>query len=487
MVRRFLDPRWVLALTVVLAIVVVWLNQSVGQKEWEALRDRTFSPGAPIADVARYPFVFLYRRSGDEAIYHATASAVLGQPYDDEVLAQRGDSPLPPLTTPADGRVHVPYSEVPFEYPPPNVPFVVAPRLFTTTFNGYAQLFCAVMGVLLVIAAAIGARLGSTRAPASPVREEDASRAGPTDDVRDEREERRRLYVCALLLLAHGAIAVQRLDAIVALLLVLVVHAATHRHDARLGFYAGLVGAVKLVPSLVLPVVVVAAVIRAPRRLARVAFGALLGLALGLGPMLVLSPRALPLILAYHGKRGLQVESSLGVVYGAVKALSGARESAAMDFGSFNFHGPTAFALAKLAMPLTLALVAVVCVVELRRVAPIVPLEPVESLAARTERIALAVLATLVALWLGGKVFSPQYLTWAIPVVLCIPGRRGLHASIALGVVLFVSQLYLRGFYDHVYNQWPAGIATMLVRLGILVATFIAVLRRRAESLPSPP
>lgn len=481
MVRRFLDPRWVLALTVVLATVLVWLNQSVGQKEWEALRDRTFSPGAPIADVVRYPFVFLYRRSGDEAIYHATASAVLGQPYDLEVLAQRGDSPLPPLTTPADGHVHVPYSEVPFEYPPPNVPFVVAPRLFTTTFNGYAQLFCAVMGVLLVIAAAIGARLGSA------VREEDASRNVHDDDVRDEREERRRLYVCALLLLAHGAIAVQRLDAIVALLLVLVVHAATHRHDARLGFYAGLAGAVKLVPILVLPVVVVAAVIRAPRRLARVVVGATLGLVLGLGPMLVLSPRALPLILAYHGKRGLHVESTLGVVYGAVKAIAGAREASTMDFGSFNFHGPASFVLAKLGMPLTIGLVIVVCVAEMRRVAPIVAVEARESVAARTERIALAVFATLVALWLGGKVFSPQYLTWAIPVVLCVPGPLGRRAALALGVVLFLSQLYLRGFYDHVYNQWPAGIATMLVRLAVLIAIFIALVRRRASPLPRQP
>ena len=473
MVRRFLDPRWALSLTVLLAIVLVWLNQSVGQSEWEALRDRTFDPGAPIADRLRYPFVFLYRRSGDEAIYHATASAVLGQPYDTEVLAQRGDSPLPPLTTPADGRVHVPYSEVPFEYPPPNVPFVVAPRLVTTTFNGYAQLFCAVMGVLLVIAAAIGARLGS-----AAVREEDIA-----SDVTDGREERRRLYVCALLLLAHGAIAIQRLDAIVALLLVLVVHSAVHRHDLRLGFWAGLVGAVKIVPILVLPIVVVAAAIRAPRRLARIALGSLLGLALGLGPMIALSPRALPLILAYHGKRGLQVESSLGVLYGAAKAILGDREAAKMSFGSFNFHTATSDTLARLALPLTLALVAVVFVVFLRRTpAALVAHEADEEIAARTERIALALLATLVALWLGGKVFSPQYLTWAIPIVLCVPGRRGMQLALTLGVLLAVSQLYLRGFYDHVYNQWPAGIATMLARLLVLVTMFVSLLRR-----PAPP
>ncbi|MBS2014156.1 MAG: hypothetical protein JST00_14800 [Deltaproteobacteria bacterium] len=480
--RRFLDPRWTLALTTLLAIAIVWLNQSVGQSEWEALRDRSLSPGAPIAERLRYPFVFLYRRSGDEAIYHATASAVLGQPYDTEVLAQRGDSALPPLDTPADGHVHVPYSEVPFEYPPPNVPFVVGPRLVTTTFNGYAQLFCAVMGVLLVIAAAVGAYLGSSRGEATAVREENASAMGE----RDAREERKRLYACSLLLLAHGAIAIQRLDAIVAVLLVLVVHAATHRHDLRLGLWAGLAGAVKLVPILVLPVVVIAAAIRAPRRLARVAAGAALGLALGLGPMIALSPRALPLVLAYHGKRGLHVESTLGVLYGAAKAVAGAREASAMSFGSFNFHTPLSDALAKLGLPLTLGLVALVAFSEHRRSSPIAEHEATEPLAARTERIALALFASLVALWLGGKVFSPQYLTWAIPVVLCVPGRRGMQAIVALGVVLLLSQLYLRGFYDHVYNQWPAGIATMLVRLAVIVAMFSALIRRRSI-VPPPP
>lgn len=466
------DPARLLALVVALAIATVWLNQSVGRKEWEALRDRTNAPGAPIADVLRAPFVFLYRRSGDEAIYHATASAVIGQPYETEVLAQRGDSPLPPLTTPADGRFHVPYAEVPFEYPPPNVPFVVLPRLVTTTFQGYAQLFCAIMGALLVIAGAIGARLGAMGA----VRDEESRSA------RDGREERIRLWILALLLLAHGAIAVQRLDAIVALLVVLCVHAAVHRHDARLGFYAGLVGAVKFVPILVLPILMVAAGIRERARIVRVVGGAAAGLVIGLGPMLALSPQSLPLVLAYHGKRGLHVESCLGVLYGAAKAIGGAREAGVVDFGSYNFHGPVADLLARLALPLTLVLVAVVFFAERRRAAA-----PVEDDATRTERIAFAMLASLLALWIGGKVFSPQYLTWAIPVVLAVPGRRGMRAAIALGIVLVLSQVYLRAFYDHVYNQWPAGVATMLVRLAVLVACYVMLVKQRAEPAPMPP
>src|SRR5262249_13652902 len=149
--------------------------------------------------------LFLYRRAPDEEMYFATASATLGQPYDKSVFAIRGETTLPPVDVPADGRFHVPYSEVSFEYPPPNVPFVVLPRLVAGTFEAYARVFGAVMGVVLLAAAWIGARLAS-----------------PDDAA----ERTRRMTAFGVLLLAHGALAIQRLDALVALVLVLVVRAA---------------------------------------------------------------------------------------------------------------------------------------------------------------------------------------------------------------------------------------------------------------------
>lgn len=447
-------------------IALVWLNQSIGGKEWEALRDRTFSaPGDHVFDLVRYPFIFLYRRSGDEAIYFETASATFGLPYDTSVFAQRGDSPLPPVATPVDGRFHVPYAEVPFEYPPPNVPFVLVPRLLVKGFAAYAYVFGAVMGVLLLIAAAIGARLAG-----------DAGGVGE----KHERDEGRRIVVFGLLLLAHGSIAIQRLDAIVALLVILMVRAAARGDDRSLGFWGGLVGAAKLVPILLLPVLVITSGIRDARRLGAVALGASLGLAIGLGPMLVLGRESLPLLLTYHSARGLHVESSFGVLYGAAKAMFGVREASTMDYGSFNFHGPFSRVLAKASLAVTVALVGVVAYAAHRgRERGAKDTRDAElDAAARTERLVYAALATLAALWLGGKVFSPQYLTWALPLAIAVPGRGWTRAAIGLGLVLFLSQLYLRGFYDHVYNQWPAGVATMLVRLGLLVALFVVATRK---------
>jgi hypothetical protein len=460
MMRWLTDATW-RALAFSAAIALVWLNQSVGGPQWEALRDRTFArPSEHVFDLVRYPFVFLYRRSGDEAIYFETASATFGAPYDTAAFAQRGDSPLPPVATPVDGRFHVPYAEIPFEYPPPNVLFVLLPRLVFSGFLAYARLFGALMGLLLLLAAGLAARLG-------------AAQSG-LDEAHRRRDEAARLVVFGLLLLAHGSIAIQRLDAIVALLVILMVRAAARGDDLRLGLWGGLVGATKLVPVLLLPVLVLASGVRNARRLAVIALGATLGLVVGLGPMLVLGRASLPLLLTYHAARGLHVESSLGVLYGAAKAVLGVREASTMDYGSFNFHGPLSRWLAKATLPATLALVALVGDAARRGLAREERGGPsgVSAEAARTERLVLAGLATLAALWLGGKVFSPQYLTWAIPLAVAMPGRAWKRAALGLGLVLLLSQVYLRGFYDHVYNQWPAGVVTMLARLGLLVGLF---------------
>lgn len=430
-------------------VALVWLNQSIGGAEWDALRDRHEAHQTSTWEELRYPLLFLYRRSGDEEIYFATASAVVGAPFDQAALDRRGPTPLPPITTPADGHFHVPYRDVPFEYPPVNVPFVVLPRLLTSSFRVYGVLFSALMGSLLVASAWIGARLG-----------------GRDDDTVAER-----MGIAGLLLLTHGSIAVQRLDAVIAFLLALALHAGARRRFGGLGFWMGLAGAAKLVPILLLPAAAVAAGARTRSSLLRAALGGLAGLVLGLGPMLVLSPSAFPMLLAYHGKRGLHVESSLGVLYGLLHVVTGSHEVATISYGSYNFSGAVADALARLCTPLALALVALVTVVVVRGVRK----APAEDTV--HDGLALTLLAGCVALWLGGKVFSPQYLTWGLPLALAIPGRRGLETCVAFGVALFLGQLYLRGFYDHVYNQWPLGVATMVVRLALLVGWFVVLVR----------
>ena len=386
----------------------------------------------------------IYRRLAVEELYFAVANAVLGRAYDKAPFGGRGDSPFPPIDVPADGHLHLPYVDVPLEYPPPNLPFVIGPALFTHELEPYMRLFGFVMGALLLGAAMIGARI-------------------PGSDDRDER------YIgFALLLLAHGAIAIQCLDAIVALLLVLVVRAAVSRRDFALGVWSGLVFAAKFLPVAVgVAALVAGGVDRRDfrRRAPSLAAGGALGVFLGLGPLVLGAPSALGTLLRYHGDRGLHVESSLGVLYGAVKALAGAREETRIDYGSFNFHGAGSLALAKASTLLVVALV----------LAAIYAARP--SAGDRTRRIVLASLATTIALWLGGKVFSPQYVTWALPLAVAVPGREWRRVAIAFGAVLILTQVYLRGYYDLVREQHALGVITLVVRLALLGGGFAVVLR----------
>jgi hypothetical protein len=457
-VAFFTRTRW-RAIAFTSFIALVWLNQSLGGTDWEAFRDRTnAAPSAHVVDAVRYPLMFLYRRAPDEALYYATASATLGRHYDVDITKTRGDSPLPPLGHPEDGRFHMPYAEVALEYPPPNLPFVVAPRVITSTFETYAYAFGALMGALLIGAGLVAARIGA----------------------RTRDDEARRIFALGLLLLAHGAIAIQRLDAIVALLLVLMVRAAIRRDDASLGFWGGLLGATKFVPILLLPVLVIASGVRGGKRLGAVALGATAGLALGLGPMIVMGRESLPAVLAYHAARGLHVESTLGVVYGTAKAIAGMPEAALLDYGSFNFHGPIADLFAKAALPLTLALIGYVGYASR---APVTDEDDDD----RASHIVLAALAATTALWLGGKVFSPQYLTWALPLVIALPARGWPKVAALLGVVVLLSQIYLRGFYDYVYDQRLLGVITMVVRLAVLGAFFAMLLRLLRRPASAPP
>ncbi len=427
--------RLAIALAVCAFVALGWLNQGITDAAW-----RNWKEQPTLVSAVKTKLAIVYRRAPDEELYFAAASAILGQPYDRTASRWRGDTPLPELDVPADGHVHVPYREVPLEYPPPNLPPIVLPRLLVGTYEAYVRVFGALMGLVLIGAAWL------------------AVRRTPDRDAR--------MLAFALLLLAHGAIAIQRLDALVALLVILIVDAGRKDDDRMLGFWSGLVGATKILPIVIGIVVLVATGTRDPRRWLRAGIGAVAGLALGILPQVLLAPDSIVLFLRYHGARGLHVESTLGVLYGAGKALVGHRERGVLDYGSFNFHGGLADLLAK-ASPLVLVVLL-----------GLVVRQTAIGRADRDTKIVLAALATTVALWLSGKVFSPQYLTWALPLVIALPVPHDWRRfAWLLGAVLVLSQAYYRGFYDAVYRQETAGIVTMLVRLGLLVALFALALR----------
>jgi hypothetical protein len=263
------------------------------------------------------------------------------------------------------------------------------------------------------------------------------------------------------LLLAQGALAIQRLDAVTALALALGVHAAVRKHPFGVGLWLGFAGATKILPILALPVVVLADLETYRGRWPRLIAGALLALALGFLPMLLVAPSALSSFVGYHAARGLHCESTLGVLVQLAGLVSGAPAVATPSFGSLNLDGPVASTLAKLTAPLTVLAIA--------------------WLALRASKTrpgaAACAFAACVAIWLTGKVFSPQYMTWAIPIVLAIPGRAALRLGWGLVCAMALSQLYFRGYYDLVVGGAVIGVLSVAARQAIVGWMFAATVR----------
>ncbi len=440
-------------------VACVWLNQSVGFIAWQPLRDRVFAdPAAHVFDFLRYPFIFLYRRSGDEALYYGAAAQILGEPYDQEAFQTHKRGRVPGLALfdapppPADGHLHMPWTEVRLEYPAPAVPFLVLPKLFTTQFEPYCRVFGLLMGASMIGAIALAIDVAKrARMPRASLEA--------------------RWWLATGLLLAEGAVTIQRLDPIVALAMIATVHGAVRRSPWQFGLFAGLAGACKVVPLLLVPVIVATDWTFWRARALRASAWIAVGLALGFGPMLLVSPAVVPDLFRYHAARGLQIETTLAVLLGAVRWVAGTTVASSASYGSFNLDGAIPDLLAKVTLPLTLAGIAALVLVEVRRNRDGEP----QDESARIERITCAALAATAVIWLSGKVFSPQYLTWGIPLALAIPGRRGARATFIFVLALALTQLYFRGYYDVLIEQRFVAVFTVFLRQAVLVALLVFV------------
>ncbi|NOU34762.1 MAG: hypothetical protein HOO96_43280 [Polyangiaceae bacterium] len=458
-------PRVGLALAGLAFLLLFWMNQSIPLHEWEELKADVFVSGkASRFETLRYPLTFIYRRSADEELYFHLAGAVLGKAADRPLLTKAREGcgeafqrPLPP----SDGHFHAPYAEVPIEYPPIVLPFILAPRMLTDSLRYYCWALGAAMGACLLGAVAVLVRA--------------LLRAGD-----EPRGISRRIVIVGALFLAHGAISIQRLDAVTALFLALAAAAWMSRAYTRLGFWLGLAAASKFLPILLLLPIVAAdlqllpsALARArtdARRLARQAVARLVGVATltflaGLAPFFLFSRAALFEVLQYHGARGLHGESVLGSLW----ALAVIGQPAVHTYGSYNLSGRVPDFLAAVTMPLTLVALATFAAVMYRR--------PVSS----PQRKGLVLLTALLLLWTTGKVFSPQYLTWGLPLLLLVPRGASGRIMVLYGGLVCVSQVYFRGYFDAVYNLEPLGVATLFLRDVVLLALLV-VLGRTAMS-----
>ena len=342
-----------------------------------------------------------------------------------------------------DGQV--PYRDFRLEYPPAALPTFVLPALGHPSESSYKQRFGWLMlacGIAMLALMAV--TLGSVEA--SPARLFGA------------------LAFAGLAPLALGSVVLTRFDlwpaAITAGALAALV-------SGRLRLGAGLVGlgfAAKLYPGLLLPLGLAYAWRQRGRREALLCAGVFLGVvALLFVPFLVLSPSGLAASLTRQASRPLQIESLGSALLLGAHHLFGLGLVMSSSHGSQNLAGTGPDAIAVVQSVLEAAAIIGIWVWYARG-----PATREELL-----RAGAAAVCAFIAL---GKVLSPQFLIWLIPLVPLVRGRRGLLASALFGAALLLTQGWFPSRYWSLALHFAATESWLVVARDLVLVALLLVL-----------
>jgi uncharacterized membrane protein len=348
----------------------------------------------------------------------------------------------------------VPYRDFALEYPPGALPIFALPALggaHGVTFRRRFEFEMALLGEAIVICLAVAlVALGAGRRRVLAV-----------------------LGFAALAVVALGPVVLSRFDLWPAALTAAAL-AALLSGRLRLGHLAlGAAVAAKLYAAVLVPLTLVYVWRRSGRREALVSGGLLLGVvAAAWVPFLVLAPHGVWHSVWVQASRPLQVESlGAALLLGAHHAL-GLGLTMDSSHGSQNLTGAGPDTLAVVLSVLQLAALLTTWILFARG-------------PATRERLLLASAAALVAFVAFGRVLSPQFLIWLIPVVPLVYGRRGLTAALLLAAALVLTQLWFPYRYWDLVREFDPLVSWLVVGRDLaLVAVLVLLVRepRRARA-----
>jgi Glycosyltransferase family 87 len=327
----------------------------------------------------------------------------------------------------------IPYRDFYDEYPPGSVPLFALPALI---WNAHYVL------VFKLLMTACG--LGFTVCAAWTVR-----RLGLSGW---------RLVPVVLAPVLMGPVFLNRYDPLPAFLVSLALVALLRGQEKLSGGLLGVGTALKLYPAVVLPVA-----IRRVRSLPGAGAAFLVTGAVLVLPFFALAPGGVGYSLWTQARRHLQIES-----VGASILLAGSKLGIHHvgwirgKPGSIDIGGTLADSVGVLSSVLAVVLVLVVARVFWKG--------PDDD-----ERMVTAWAAAVSAWVVFGKVLSPQYLTWLVPLVPLAAGRNGRRAgAVWLGVLAITQLEYLSGRHGQRDQNWSVWV--LLVRNLGLVAMFVLLL-----------
>jgi len=346
----------------------------------------------------------------------------------------------------------LPYRDFRLEYPPGALPAFAVPSLATrgraperyrSAFEG--AMFASGLAALVFAALALGAAGAGPR------------RAGAA------------LAFAALAPLLLGSVVLSRFDlwpaAAVAAAL-----AALAAARPRLGLaLVGAAIAIKLYALVIVPLALVYAWRGAGRRVALQAGAIGAGVvAAAYLPFLLLSPGGVAYSLGRQLGRPLQIESLGSSILLGLHHVVGLDLEWASGHGSQNLVGTGPDAVAAVQSVLQLGVLVAIWIAFTR--GPATP-----------DRLLRYVAGALVAFVALGKVLSPQFLIWLLVPVPLVAGRRGVAATVLLGIACVLTQLWFPyRYWELVFDFDGLASALVLARDLVLVA-LLAVL-----VLPAP-
>ena len=350
----------------------------------------------------------------------------------------------------AIARGDVPYRDFEVEYPPGALPMFALPGFAEPGHDqdvtpGFRHAFESLMwlcgaGALLAMAVAfVGLRAGELHAWGA-------------------------LAFAAVAPLALGSVVLSRFD-LWPTLLVVGALAALVSGWLRLGSaLLGLAVTAKLFPAVLVPLALTFVWRRAGRREALVCAGLMAAVvAVVFLPFVFLSPGGIWHSLTVQLTRPLQIESLGSALLLAVHHVFGLGLTMTTSHGSQNLTGGAASGLAAALTAVQIA--ALVVVWALFAIGP-----PTRGALVRASAAALAVFVAF------GKVLSPQFLIWLIPIVPLVRGRRGLSASALLLAALVLTQLWFPFHYWDLANDFATLQSWLVVGRDLALVALAVVL-----------
>jgi hypothetical protein len=339
---------------------------------------------------------------------------------------------------------HVPYRDFDVEYPPGALPVFVLPAFLDTDFRTAFEWLMALCGAGMIVAVALAARrLGLGVVPP--------------------------LFV-ALSPLAIGSVLLTRFDLWPAMLAAFAL-AAIVSERLRLGHaLLGAAVAAKLYPAVLLPLSLAYVWRRRGRREALVCATAFVAVVLAVYvPFLLIAPGGVAESFGRQLSRPLQIESLGSALLLAAHQVSGLDIEMRSSHGSQNLVGGPATTLAVL--------------VSAAQVAVLVWLWWRFARAARAPSAAeltIAAAAALTAFVALGKVLSPQFLIWLVPLV-PLAARAGATAMLLAALVL--TQLWFPYRYWELVREFDPRVSWLvLARDLVLLALLVTLTGRSGES-----